>query len=66
MLSCPVAPVLTGQLGDRFRQRLFIGSMHRLVALCGTPLTDQPARVPFAHSVLLARVLNGRPTPLGA
>jgi len=40
--------------------------MHRLVALRGTPLTDQLARVPFAHSMLFARVLNCRPTPLGA
>jgi len=39
--------------------------MHGLVALCGAPLTDQPARVPFAHPVLLTRVLDRRPAPLG-
>jgi len=40
--------------------------MHRLVALRGTPLTDQSARVPFAHTMLLAHVLDCRPTTLGA
>jgi len=35
-----IATILTGQLDDRFCQRIFSGSMHRLVALRGTPLTD--------------------------
>ena len=40
--------------------------MHRLVALRCSPLIHQPARLPFAHAVLLARVLYRRPTPLRA
>lgn len=35
--AAAVASVFTGQLDDRFHQRVFIGSMHRLVALRGTP-----------------------------
>jgi hypothetical protein len=48
------------------RQRIFVRSMHRLVALCCTTLIHQSARAPFAHSMLLARVLDRCPTPLGA
>jgi len=37
---------------------IFIRSLHRLVALRGAPLIHQSARVPFAHSMLLTRVLD--------
>jgi hypothetical protein len=56
------ATVFTGQLGDRFCQCIFVGSLRRLVALRCTPLPDQPARVPFAYPMSLARVLDCRPS----
>jgi hypothetical protein len=61
-----IATLLTGQLGDRLCQCIFVGSIRRLVALCSAPLSDQPARVPFTHPMLLACVLNCGPTSLGA
>ena len=38
--SVAVAPVLAGQLGDHFSQRIFISPLHRPIALRGTPLTN--------------------------
>ena len=62
----PGESVLTGQLDNRFGHRIFIGAMHRFVALRCTPLIYQPTRLPFAHPMLVAHVLDRRPTPLGA
>jgi hypothetical protein len=64
--SASVTATLTGQLDNRFGEHLFVRPAHRLVALRGTPLTNQPASSPFGQSTLLARVLDGRPASRGA
>jgi hypothetical protein len=53
-------------LDDRFAQRIFVGLLDRSVAQRGSALIDQPARVSFAHPMLLVRVLDCGPTPLRA
>jgi hypothetical protein len=54
------------QNGKDRMQRIFVRSMQPLVALRGTPLIHQAARLPFAHAVLLTRVPHCRPTSLRA
>jgi hypothetical protein len=48
--SASVTAVLTGPLDNRFGERLFVRPAHRLAALRGTPLTNQPASSPFGQS----------------
>src|SRR5271168_258676 len=58
-----VAPVFTGQCHDRFRQRIFVDPRDRGIALCPSPLPQQPAGMSLAHFVFFARMLH-RTTPL--
>ena len=61
-----VATILTGQGNDRFGQRLFVDPLDRGLALCPSPLPQQPAGMPLAHCVLFACVLHRTTPPLRA
>src|SRR5271154_6017773 len=64
--SVTVAPVLTGQCYDRFRQRIFVDPRDRGIALCPSPLPQQPAGMTLAHFVFFARMLHRTTPPLRA
>ncbi len=62
-----VAPVLTAQVDDRSRQCILVGSVDHLeLALCPSPLPQQPAGMPLGHSVVLARMPDRTTSPLRA
>jgi hypothetical protein len=61
-----VATVLTGQGNDRFRQRIFVDPLDRGIALCPSPLPQQPAGMALTHFVLFARMLHRTTPPLRA
>ena len=64
--SVSVATIFTGQGNDRFRQRLFVDLLDRGIALCPSPLPQQPAGMSLAHFVLFARMLHRTTPPLRA
>ena len=51
-----VAPVCAGQRHDLSRRRIFIASINHLVALCPSPLPQQPAGMPLGNPIVLARM----------
>jgi hypothetical protein len=61
-----VAAILTGQGNDRSRQRIFIHSLDRHVALGSTPLLHQSASMSFREFVLLPRMPHRTATSLRA
>ncbi len=61
-----VAAILAGQRDDVSRQRIFVRSLHRQIALRSAPLPQHPARLPLAHPILSARMFHGAPASLGA
>src|SRR5271170_5289659 len=61
-----VATVFTGQGNDRFRQCLFVDLRDRGIALCPSPLPQQPAGMALTHYVLFARMLHRTTPPLRA
>src|SRR5271157_5004024 len=61
-----VATVFTGQGNDCFSQRLFVDPRDRGIALCPSPLPQQPAGMSLAHFVLFARMLHRTTPPLRA
>src|SRR5271163_2143 len=61
-----VAPVGTGQGHDRCGQRIFGDPRDRGIALCPSPLPQQPAGMALAHCILLARLLHRTTPPLRA
>jgi hypothetical protein len=61
-----VATVFTSLGNDRFRQRIFVNPRDRGVALCPSPLPQQPAGMPLAYFILFARMLHRTTPPLRA
>ena len=61
-----VTTVFTGQCNDCFRQRIFIDPWDRGIALCPSPLPQQPAGMSLAHFVLFERILHRTTPPLRA
>ena len=61
-----VATVLTGQRNDRFGECIFVDPLDRGIALCPSPLPQQPAGMALAHFVLFARMLHRTTPPLRA
>ena len=61
-----LAPVLAGQRHDLARQRIFVRSVHSLVALCPSPLPQQPAGMPLRYLVALACMPDRATPPLRA
>jgi len=64
--SVAIAAILRGQRDDRSGQRILIDPLDRLIALCPSPLPQQPASIPFAHLVLRSDMLHCTTAPLGA
>jgi len=58
------ATVLTGQGNDRFGQRILVDPLDRGIALCSSPLPQQPVRMALTHFVLFARMLHRTTPPL--
>ncbi len=61
-----VATVFTGQRNDRFGQFLFVDPLDRGIALCPSPLPQQPAGMSLTDFVLFARTLHRTTPPLRA
>jgi hypothetical protein len=61
-----VATVFTGQCNDRFGQRFFVDPRDRGIALCPSPLPQQPAGMSLAYFVFFARMLYRTTPPLRA
>ncbi len=61
-----VAPVFTGQGNDRSGQLILVDPLDRGIALCPSPLPQQPTGMPLAHFVLFARMLHRTTPPLRA
>jgi hypothetical protein len=61
-----VAAILTGQSNNRSRQRIFIHSLDRQVALRSTPLIHQSASMALGEFMLLPRMLNRTATSFRA
>ena len=64
--SLTVAPVFTGPCYDRCPQRLFVDPRDRGIALCPSPLPQQPAGLTLAHFVFCAPRLQRTTLPLRA
>ena len=61
-----VTTVFTGQGNDHLRQCLFVDPLDRGIALCPSPLPQQPTGMSLAHFVLFLRMLHRTTPPLGA
>ena len=61
-----VATLFTGQGNDRLRQRIFVDPRDHGIALCPSPLPQQPAGMALTHFVLFARMLHRTTPPLRA
>ncbi len=61
-----VAPVFAGQRHDLSCQRIFVRSVDPLVALCPSPLPQQPAGMPLRYPVTLACMPDRATPPLRA
>jgi hypothetical protein len=61
-----VAPVFTGQRNDRFGECIFVDPLDRGIALCSSPLPQQPAGMSLAYLVLFARMFHRTTPPLRA
>ena len=61
-----IAPIFTGQRNHRFGQRIFVDPLDRGVALCPSPLPQQPTGMPLTYFVLLSRMLHRTTSPLRA
>ena len=57
-----VAPVFAGQRHDLSCQRIFVRSVEHFVALCPSPLPQQPAGMPLRYLIALA-CMPDRATP---
>jgi len=57
-----VPSVCAGQRHDLARQRIFVASINHFVALCSSPLPQQPAGMPLGNPIILA-CLPDRATP---
>ncbi len=61
-----IAAVSAGKGEDLLRERVFIGSLDRVVALGAPRLTQNAAGLALRDPVLADRVIHGLPTSLGA
>jgi hypothetical protein len=61
-----VAPVFAGECHDLSRQSIFVGSIKHRVALCSSPLPQQPAGMPLRYLVILACMPDRATPPLRA
>jgi len=57
-----IPSILAGRRDDRLRQRIFVLSLCRLVALRAAWLIHQPARTPLAQALFLSMVRRTAPT----
>ena len=65
-LLIPLTTILTRQGDHRRCQPILVGSPHRFVSLRSSPLPQQPAGLPLAHSVLPLGTLYRTTSPLRA
>src|SRR5271168_5423865 len=61
-----VAPVFAGQRHDLSCQRIFVGSVEHFVALCPSPLPQQPVGMPLRYLIALACMPDRATPPLRA
>jgi hypothetical protein len=59
-----ITPVLAGQRHDLSCQRIFVGSVEHFVALCPSPLPQQPAGMPLGNPIVLAGMPDRATPPL--
>jgi len=61
-----VPPVCARQPDDRSRQRVFVRAIDPFVALCSSPLPQQPAGMSLGYLIRLARMPDRATPPPGA